>query len=70
VVSFVSNTNVTSGTVDIKAILEWLIANNTTQYGIFDNTWTLDQVQWGWEISSDGGSTQAFVNNSFSVTSS
>ena len=62
--------NVTSGTIDVKGILDWLIANNTTQYGIFDNTWTLDQVQWGWEISSDGGSTQAFVNNSFSVTSS
>ena len=62
--------NVTSGTVDIKAILDWLIANNTTQYGQFDNTWTLDQVQWGWEISSDGGSTQEFINNSFSVTSS
>jgi hypothetical protein len=68
-ISFVSNTNVTSGTVDIKAILDWLIANNTTQYGQFDNTWTLDQVQWGWEISSDGGSTQEFINNSFSVSS-
>jgi hypothetical protein len=62
--------NVTSGTVDVKAILDWLIANNTTQYGKFDNTWTLDQVQWGFEISGDGGSTQAFINNSFSVSSS
>jgi hypothetical protein len=61
--------NVTSGTIDIKAILDWLIANNTTQYGQFDNTWTLDQVQWGFEISGDGGSTQEFVNNSFSVSS-
>jgi len=34
------------------------MANNTTQYGQFDNTWTLDQVQWGFEISgrwSDAG---------------
>ena len=62
--------NVTSGTVDVKGILDWLIANNTTQYGQFDNTWTLDQVQWGFEISGDGGATQAFINNSFSVSSS
>jgi hypothetical protein len=61
--------NVTSGTVDIKAMLDWLIANNNTQFGKFDNTWTLDQVQWGWEISSDGGATQEFINNSFSVSS-
>jgi hypothetical protein len=61
--------NVTSGTVDVKAMLDWLIANNTTQYGIFDDTWTLDQVQWGWEISGDGGSTQEFINNCFSVSS-
>jgi hypothetical protein len=56
--------------VDVKGILDWLIANNTTQYGQFDNTWTLDQVQWGFEISGDGGATQAFINNSFSVSSS
>jgi hypothetical protein len=62
--------NVTSGTIDVKGILDWLIANNTTQYGQFDNTWTLDQVQWGFEISGDGGSTQEFVNNCFSVSSS
>ena len=62
--------NVTSGTIDVKGILDWLIANNTTQYGKFDNTWTLDQVQWGFEISGDGGSTQEFVNNCFSVSSS
>ncbi len=62
--------NVTSGTIDVKGILDWLIANNTTQYGQFDNTWTLDQVQWGFEISGDGGSTQEFINNCFSVSSS
>ena len=62
--------NVTSGTIDVKGILDWLIANNNTQYGKFDNTWTLDQVQWGFEISGDGGSTQEFINNSFSVSSS
>jgi len=61
--------NVTSGTIDVKGILDWLIANNSTQYGQFDNTWTLDQVQWGFEISGDGGSAQEFVNNCFSVSS-
>ena len=61
--------NVTSGTIDVKGILDWLIANNTTQYGQFDNTWTLDQVQWGFEISGDGGATQEFINNCFSVSS-
>jgi hypothetical protein len=69
-ISFVNSVNVTSGTVDILAMLNWLIANNTTQYGQFDSSWSLDQVQWGWEISSDAGSTQGFVNNSFSVSSS
>jgi Glycosyl hydrolase family 12. len=62
--------NVTSGTIDIKGIMDWLIANNTTTYGQFDNTWTLDQVQWGFEISGDGGATQEFINNCFSVSSS
>ena len=61
--------NVTSGTIDVKGILDWLIANNTTQYGQFDDTWTLDQVQWGFEISGDGGAPQEFINNCFSVSS-
>jgi hypothetical protein len=61
--------NITSATVDVKAILDWLIANNPTTYGQFDNTWTLDQVQWGFEISGDGGATQEFINNCFSVSS-
>jgi hypothetical protein len=69
-ISFVNSINVTSGTVDILAMLKWLIANNTTQYGQFTDAWTLDQVQWGWEISSDAGEVQEFVNNSFSVSSS
>jgi hypothetical protein len=40
--------------------------------GIDENSlemWTLDQVQWGWEISSDKGETQEFVSNCFSVSS-
>ncbi len=68
-ISFVRTSNTTSATVDILAILNWLIANNTTKYGPFTSAWTLDQVQWGWEISSDGGGPQEFVNNCFSVSS-
>jgi hypothetical protein len=69
IVTFARTSNTPSGTVDIRAILLWIIANNTSQYGIFNTTWTLDQVQWGFNITSDG-SPQAFVNNSYSVTSS
>lgn len=69
VVSFVRNGNVSTGTVDVRAILSWIIANNTTQYAVFTSSWTLDQVQFGFEITSDGGSTQPFVTNDYSVTS-
>ena len=67
VVSFVRTSNTSAGNVDIKALLLWIIANATTRYGVFTSSWTLDQVQFGFEITSDG-STQAFVTNSFSVT--
>jgi len=33
VVSFVRTSNTSTGNVDIKALLLWLIANDTTQYG-------------------------------------
>jgi hypothetical protein len=67
-ITFVRTTDTNSGSVDILAILRWIIANyNTGRGGIRDN-WTLDQVQFGFDITSDG-STQAFVTNSFSVTS-
>jgi hypothetical protein len=67
-VSFVRANNTNAGSVDILAILLWTIANNNTAYAVFDTNWTLDQVQFGFPIASDG-STQAFVTNSFSVTS-
>jgi hypothetical protein len=69
VVSLVRTSNTSSGTVDIKAILQWIIANDTTKYAVFTSSWTLDQVQFGFEITSDG-TTQAFLVNGFSVTSS
>jgi hypothetical protein len=68
-ITFVRTTDTNSGSLDILAILRWIIANyNTGRGGIRDN-WTLDQVQFGFDITSDA-STQAFVTNSFSVTSS
>jgi hypothetical protein len=66
VVSLLRTSNTTSGTVDIKAILGWIITNK----GSFTTSWTLDQVQFGFEITSDGGGAQAFSVNSFSVSSS
>jgi hypothetical protein len=68
VASFLRTSTTSSGTVDIKAILAWLIANNTSSYAKFDASYTLDQVQFGHEITSDGA-TQAYVTKSFSVTS-
>lgn len=65
VVSLLRSANTTSGTVDIKAILDWIIKNK----GSFTSSWTLDQVQLGPEISSDGGDVQSFVVNAFSVSS-
>ena len=54
-----------SATVDVKAILDWLIANKQS----FDDNWTLDQVQFGFEIVSDEA-VHSYVVDSFSVSSS
>jgi hypothetical protein len=67
IVTFVRTSNTTSGSVNIKDILTWLTGNHTAR-GVFTSSWTLDLVQFGFEITSDG-STQAFVTNSYSVTS-
>jgi hypothetical protein len=68
-VALVRTSSTSSGSVDILSILSWLIANNSTGKGVFTTSWTLDQLQFGFQITSDG-SPQAFVTNSFSVTSS
>lgn len=68
VASFVRTSITSSGSVDIKAILSWLIANNHSSYAVFTDSYTLDQVQFGTEITSDSG-TGAYVTKSFSVTS-
>jgi hypothetical protein len=51
--------------VDVKAVLDWIINDRRS----FTGSSALDQVQFGFEITSDG-STQSFVVNSFSVSSS
>jgi len=68
VASFVRTSPTSSGSVDIKAILSWLIANNHSSYAVFTASYTLDQVQFGHEISSDSG-TRAYVTRSFAVSS-
>jgi len=65
VVSLLRTSNTNSGTVDIKAILDWIIANKN----FFDSSYTLDQVQFGFQIVTDGAP-QSFVVNSFSISSS
>ena len=65
VVSLLRTSNTSSATVDIKAILSWIITNK----GNFNSSWTLYQVQFGPEIVSDSG-VQSFVTNGFSVSSS
>ena len=65
VVSLLRTANTSSATVDIKAILNWIITNK----GNFQSSWTLYQVQFGPEIVADTG-VQSFTCNSFSVSSS
>ena len=65
VVSLLRTSNTTSATVDINAILNWIITNK----GNFNASWTLYQVQFGPEIVSDGAM-QSFICNSFSISSS
>lgn len=63
VYSFVRTSNASSGTVDIKAVLNWIKGK-----GWFGNV-TLSQVQFGYEITSSSGGLN-FVTNSYSVSSS
>jgi hypothetical protein len=61
VFSFVRTSNTSSGTVDIRAITQWLRAQ-----GWFGDV-TIGNVQFGYEITSSSGG-KNFVTNSFSVT--
>jgi hypothetical protein len=61
VFSFLRTSNTNSGSVDIKAVLNWIKSK-----GWFGNV-TLSQVQFGFEITSANGGLN-FVSNSFSVS--
>jgi hypothetical protein len=61
VISFLRTSNTSSGTVDIKAILNWI-----KNQGIFGDI-TVSKVQLGWEITSSSGGLN-FQMNSYSVT--
>jgi Glycosyl hydrolase family 12 len=61
VFSFVRSGNTSSGTVDIRAIVQWLRSQ-----GWFGDV-TIGNVQFGYEITSSSGG-KDFVTNSFSVT--
>lgn len=62
VFSFVRTSNTNSGTVDIRAISQWI-----RNRGWFGNV-NLHSIQLGFEISSSGGSTQRYAVTNFSVT--
>ena len=63
VYSFVRQGNTSSGSVDIKAVLNWIKSE-----GWFGNV-TLGDVEFGFEITSSSGGLN-FTSNSFSVSSS
>jgi hypothetical protein len=61
VFSFVRTSNTNSGTVDVRAIAQWL-----RSHGWFGDV-TIGNVQFGYEITSSSGG-KDFVTNSYSVT--
>ncbi|WP_112237892.1 glycoside hydrolase family 12 protein [Kribbella monticola] len=63
VYSFVRTSNTNSGTVDIKAVMNWIKSR-----GWIGNA-TMNEVQFGFEITSSSGGMN-FTTNSYSVTSS
>ena len=61
VVSFVRQGNISSGTVDIKAILDWIVNK-----GWISSSGTVSEVQFGFEITSSAGGLD-FTCNSYSI---
>jgi hypothetical protein len=62
VYSFVRTSNTNSGSVNILAVLQWLRTN-----GWYGNV-GLNQVQFGWEITSTNNTGQNFMVNSYSLS--
>lgn len=60
--ALVRNGNETSGSVDIKAVFNWLASE-----GWLTNA-TLSSVDFGWEISSTNDTTENFQVNSYSLS--
>lgn len=63
VVSFVRTSNTLSGTVDIKAILNWIVAR-----GWISSSGTVGASQFGFEISGTNNTPLTYTCNSFSMT--
>lgn len=63
VFSFVRTSNTTSGGVDVRAVLDWIQSR-----GWYSNP-TLDEIQFGYEITSTSG-TATFTTNLFSISTS
>lgn len=64
-VSLVLNSNKTSGTIDILAALNWL-----ESHGYVPSGSGLNQIDFGWEICSTGGSAKTFVMTRYGIQSS
>ncbi len=64
-VSMVLNSQSSSGTVDLLAALNWLKSN-----GYEPSDLAINQIDFGWEICSTGGTTQKFSMNNFTIKSS
>ena len=62
VFSFLDQGSTTSGTVDIRAVLQWLVS-----HGYFGNG-PLNEIQFGWEITSTNNTGENFVGNNFSIS--
>jgi hypothetical protein len=64
-IAFVAGTNVSSGTVNLLGIFDWIMAK-----GWIPSTSTLGQIDYGAEIVSTGGSPATFSFTDFSVSTS
>jgi Glycosyl hydrolase family 12 len=64
-VTLVLNSNETSGTINILAALDWLGSNGYTPAGS-----GLNQIDFGWEICSTGGTAKTFSLTQYSIESS
>ncbi len=62
VVSFVRTSNTTSGSVDLKAVLQHAVAKGWVNNG------TIDNIQFGFEVVSTNNNTEKFTCNKYSLS--